>query len=1223
MGTRTSNHSTPPDADPKGKKGRRLLVAGILLALVLVLVALVPTLLSTGPGRARIFAYAGTLLGGRVSADALRLSWFGRQKVTGLTVETPEGGDAIRGLDCTLHQGLASLAFSRDRIGRIALAGGDGRVESLRQLGRARPAAEEQPDAPDDGAAAPPGPLPLEVTISGFKLHARDATVQIADATFKSAETGDTFDARFEIRGDGKSGTASIDGTVVGLSSDWKGPDAIGLDARLKTDAVPLAAVWEMLAALDVGIEGGGTLAGTADVKRNRAGRMTLTADLTGQDVWATGEALRGDRPELASLDLNADMAVEGRTVNVKALDLTTPVATAKAQGAFDLEALLASAEQGAAAPGDAGEATATVEADLAPIARMLPNTLGLHKDVKLTGGKLAAKLTARPGAAANALTFNADVTGVTGRRGDRDIVLSPMKLAADLLMDSEGVNVRQVTAASAFGKLQGSGRLDAFSMDADLNLDQAVQEVGQFVELEGFDAKGDLTASAKTTGTWGERVHVEVAAEATDLILNFGEGSIWREHRATLATRADLTFAGDDGLTAINAKPLEIEASGGTLSGSADLRREADQWTVDAEATGSGSLARLSSQVAGYLGRADQRQQGVGLNGTWHLTATARGKPAGKLSANVGARTTDLAYVRPAAENRPAEATRVQDLDMDAQVDLLTDGQAREVVVRKLQVDGHGMTVRADGTVAGETGEGGSLAADGRADARFDLAKTAGLLKSFGVVSADSELAGTADFSAAAATRERRVEAGGTLELADLDVYLTDTNTRINEKTMTVPVKAVYYLDSRTLDLTLDRIAGKLAQGKVRAMLTPRGDLVDVQADADLAFDGSRMRRALGTTLPQDMDMAGQWYLTASASGPLAPKEKNWNRQIRRLHSQGVIRVGELTYRGVKTEGEKQEIQWLQGDGKITRTADRKHIAALGVNEGTVQVDGRVELEPETPRFRVDEPVEFVQEVALTGELAQNTLAYLSPLLGSSVSPRGRLSMNINSANIPMGGNVLETASFDGIFSVADFQTTFRGPFARLARWLGAKNEIEPQTLGPVHVMMKKGILHLDEQAVTLGGGLKLRLDGTVRASDGGMNLMVSMPLTEGLLEKFGVKADSRLLLADKLVRVPLTGTVKSPRLNEKRLGEAVMQAIADIFRPGEKGIENIRDTLRDLFKRDPDDEPEEAPQPKPEENPPEKPKEPPPEEKDPEDKAREEIRDFFEDLLKGDDDD
>ena len=104
--------ATTADSEPKPRRKRRWLRAALLLvAAVVLLVALAPTLLSTGPVRAALLAYAGGRIGCEVGADGLSLSWFGSQSVSGLTVAGPDGQAALKVGSLTLGQGLASLAW--------------------------------------------------------------------------------------------------------------------------------------------------------------------------------------------------------------------------------------------------------------------------------------------------------------------------------------------------------------------------------------------------------------------------------------------------------------------------------------------------------------------------------------------------------------------------------------------------------------------------------------------------------------------------------------------------------------------------------------------------------------------------------------------------------------------------------------------------------------------------------------------------------------------------------------------------------------------------------------------------------------------------------------------------------------------------------------------------------------------------------------------------------
>jgi hypothetical protein len=93
-----------------------LAVAGVLL----IAVALLPTLLSLSIGKDRMLAMASRSLKVPVEAGDLSLSWLGEQSLTGLRVGSPEGfpasEDVLRVERIALKKGLLGLAFSGDAV---------------------------------------------------------------------------------------------------------------------------------------------------------------------------------------------------------------------------------------------------------------------------------------------------------------------------------------------------------------------------------------------------------------------------------------------------------------------------------------------------------------------------------------------------------------------------------------------------------------------------------------------------------------------------------------------------------------------------------------------------------------------------------------------------------------------------------------------------------------------------------------------------------------------------------------------------------------------------------------------------------------------------------------------------------------------------------------------------------------------------------------------------
>ncbi|MEM1109864.1 MAG: hypothetical protein AAGH99_14360 [Planctomycetota bacterium] len=271
----------------------RLGVAGVLL--VLLVVALLPTLVSTGAGKARIVAAVNDTLPGRVEVDGLNLGWVSGQSLEGVRLYDPEGGvvgsvDRVRLEDVGL---IGLLRGTRD-MGIVAVEGIKldlvedelGRTNLDRALGtsfyvadKSEPSAgsespENQPEEeasdearkPASRPSASPGSggnralLPADlklafamrvVELSAVGPTLPDVRVEIPEATVTAdgpAKLGLTLDAT--VRQGADSGAISLAGTVTDLF-DSTGRWSLGeakFDVEGLVEHVPMAAFDRLVA---------------------------------------------------------------------------------------------------------------------------------------------------------------------------------------------------------------------------------------------------------------------------------------------------------------------------------------------------------------------------------------------------------------------------------------------------------------------------------------------------------------------------------------------------------------------------------------------------------------------------------------------------------------------------------------------------------------------------------------------------------------------------------------------------------------------------------------------------------------------------------------------------------------------------------------------------------------------------------------------------------------
>lgn len=123
INTRPDHHGLGVEHPGEKPKRRRLLrVAGSLLLLLVVLVALAPVLLSTGPGTRLVVSLINKQVGGTVEIDDLSLGWFSGQRIVGLRYDDPAAGlNAEVGEIDASELGLFDLLTGGRRLGAVRI----------------------------------------------------------------------------------------------------------------------------------------------------------------------------------------------------------------------------------------------------------------------------------------------------------------------------------------------------------------------------------------------------------------------------------------------------------------------------------------------------------------------------------------------------------------------------------------------------------------------------------------------------------------------------------------------------------------------------------------------------------------------------------------------------------------------------------------------------------------------------------------------------------------------------------------------------------------------------------------------------------------------------------------------------------------------------------------------------------------------------------------------
>ena len=591
------------------RKHRLLPAALIAIAGLLLLAALAPTILSLGVFRGTILAQAETALPARFAADGLSLSWLGSQEVHGLTVDTADGERVARADRVALDQGLASLLWDRRRIAAVRVEKAELWASGLAKLQEAIAKLPPKPQPPE-AAARPEQPptLPRSVHLADVTLHSKKGSLRLIEANLATdATTGalqDRLDASWQIESPEGRGAGTLRARLDGLRTDWRGWAELGVSGTFQCKDVSLATLCSLAAELGTDVQGGGLLTGDFGFRRDHSGAIALDGACDAAGLRLAAGALRGDRIALDAVHLEAKASYDRSELRIERLVLKSSVADAEAAGRLTL----------ASAQGEppTGNISGRIAVNLAPLAAMLRNTLNLQKDTTIDAGRLDATVQIRADEKTASLRLTADIKGLSGKRADKAVALSQVRVAVDAdrqrpapaapgappldaMAILRAVRVNSLELTAPFGSVRAAGRLEAFTLDANLDLTDTTEKVGQFVDLGGRTAQGTARAHLETQGNLDKGVHLAGNLDLSDVRLALGAGRVWHEPKAAVILDAAATFTPAHDLATLAVSNLNVDASTAKLAATGNLNRLPTAWGFSGDVSGSGPIARAA----------------------------------------------------------------------------------------------------------------------------------------------------------------------------------------------------------------------------------------------------------------------------------------------------------------------------------------------------------------------------------------------------------------------------------------------------------------------------------------------------------------------------------------------------------------------------------------------------------------------------------------------------
>jgi len=580
----------------------KLIRTGMVLLVLAVIVFFIPAVLSSSLARGKILGRINRSAPGTLAVDNWKLTWASGLSVSGIAYR-----DASAGLDASVEKveaakGLAHLILSRGRIGDIAVVNPRVRLEvpekpaetpppgKSPRRGEGKPAPQKPSPEKQPPPKKPSGrPLELPELFVDFKLTG--GRVDIVAPGGLSTQVVDQIEAAFAMKGSSEPVVYDLSCSMTGggsllikgkttLPADGKlVPEQIAATAEITAADVDLAPLTEWLDAqspapvvhtlLNANLNAEGDLA--AGIRVRGAVRLPGTK--------LTGAALKGDEPDLGDITVLVNALCSADVLEIESLMLESEAVKLKVSG-----------RMGKSAPG-AAQADGSV--NLAVLAREFPSTLGLQEGVELSEGLLqfAGKISRTD--QTTEFEASAGVEALRGSRSGEAIAWdAPTRIEIRGRQGGGAFSLDHFAVTSPFMSASGSGDLSGLQLQLDASLDKTLAETGEFVDLGGIRAAGNLSLKLQA-GLDAGAFAVKTDGSLTALEIALPDKEPLREESVEFAAAARIEPSGAFALDSVslNSQAVQLDAKAG-------MKQSGGSRSVQA----SGELGLDLDRLAGYV---------------------------------------------------------------------------------------------------------------------------------------------------------------------------------------------------------------------------------------------------------------------------------------------------------------------------------------------------------------------------------------------------------------------------------------------------------------------------------------------------------------------------------------------------------------------------------------------------------------------------------------------
>ena len=1122
------------------KKSKIVLsLVACLVVIVLIIIALLPSFLSSDMMKPFVIRKANQQLSGQLQLESWSLSWLGGIQGQGIVYDSQAEGFLAQVSEIRAEKGLLGMIFNRGELGAVEIVAP--RVvfflpenSSLRDSPR-DPSPTPTPDslpAPKDDALIPVYYGKLNLTNGTILTAAADGSETVIakslDLTLDAPGSGSPITYRFSTESGDNTGRASGEGTLVLAADDPLDMQKIQLNSNL------IIKNWELkdglaIVAARTGLPSAtGRLNASVAITGDSADSLKMTGQLAIETLALRGGPLGSDTPAVKDIVIDLDGRRSDNAVVLKKLTFRSSLATGSAMASIDDQ--------------NQKRLSGQADVDLAETFAQFPATLKLREDTKITAGKMALSADIKSARSQTSFDSDARIDRLQGISAGKKISWTkPVTVNARGQMRPEGLQLENLSLESSF--LTADGRGDMRNMQVDLwaDLKAALVELRKFIEIKQWDGSGQLKLNLKINEKAKNLNQAQLKLHIDDFVLSRNRLPIVARQVVRADLNADVQLAGVAADSKLIQPSLKIQSSVASGQFTAQLLAPSASNSfpnaADLKLNGDINLEQLSSLLKTLNILSPQTM----LAGQSNIAASGDLANGRLVLGNTRIDTQNLLYRQDnkmIRENRLVLSTKGQ-IDLNnhslklAPVDI--DMEAGKVHIPELTV--------ADWTTAPR-----NIKAAGRADLDFDK-----LIRGYGdliQLPENTNISGQGRF--------------------DFDLDLTHPKTQhIKLQGTVAPFKLVSKslptISEKKVSLNADVNRSPDGRNLTINKIELNSNALSLDAVGTLNQVGkNKVLDAKGTMTP-DMKLVSDYLkktgqsqviLTGKQATPftlkLVSEGDRWEDPLRHLNFSGAVHVTAIEAYGMKLTPNDVPVQ-------VTGAAAGAKFESPA-NGGQLDFQPTVDMRQDPYVLSFKENIDLLKDVQITQGLIDGLLAAIHPLFKDAVVPDGLLGLNMKHFSWPLSEKQRNRATFAGTLNLRGVRLNSTPFMADLLNMMGISERQLHLADQDIAFEAKNGRIDLSPMSLE-AQGYQLKMHGSI-GFDKTIDFIARIPVTPTMVGK-----DVYPFLQGTTISVPIRGTTSKPQLDQTAFQQATGDLMQQALRKNlEQGAQNL---LQNLFKK------------------------------------------------------